>query len=272
MLKKLLHYDLKPIFKYWWIAALTSFAISLLGGGSITVIRGGDEPPVLVFALAVITLMLTILCNAAFMILSEILAYLRYYRNFYTDEGYLTFTLPVKTTTLIHSKLLMATITMGATFLVMLINVITMLLIGFGVNPAFWKELLFILSELWSHLGAYLILYVFLGILLSLAFFILSNLLIFCCITIAALLAKKAKVFCAIALIYASSGVISAVIQLFGTLALYGAYRWVEDIPEYAINPLVSVGLLGLIAFVAALATLCYLGHYRMIDRKLNLS
>ena len=38
MLKKLLKYDLKSVFKYWWIAAVTSIGLSALGGLCISIV------------------------------------------------------------------------------------------------------------------------------------------------------------------------------------------------------------------------------------------
>lgn len=39
MLKKLLKYDLKAVFKYWWIAAISTLGLSVLGGFAVTVLR-----------------------------------------------------------------------------------------------------------------------------------------------------------------------------------------------------------------------------------------
>ena len=270
MLKKLLRYDLAPIFKYWWIAALTSFVVSLLGGGCITILRADPKPPVILTAIAGAGLVLIVFCNIAFVILAEILSYLRYYRNFYTDEGYLTFTLPVKTTTLIASKLIMVSITMVATGLILMLNIFSMVALGFGGD--FWNEITTILSELWAQLGLYLPLYAFLAILLILVLCVFSSLLVFCCITIAAILAKKAKVFCAIALMYAVSGVTSAIFQLFSYLSMFGAFDWLERLPESSVKPFIALFLVGLIAFIATLSAAAYLAQYRMIDRKLNLA
>ena len=54
---------------------------------------------------------------------------IRYYRNLYTSEGYLTFTLPVKTDLVIHSKVITGTVWM---FLTYFCTAIALLLAGGG--------------------------------------------------------------------------------------------------------------------------------------------
>ena len=38
MMKKLLKYDLRAIFKYWWIVALSSLGLSFIGGISLKIL------------------------------------------------------------------------------------------------------------------------------------------------------------------------------------------------------------------------------------------
>ena len=78
MLKKLLKYDLKSIFKYWWIVAVTSFALSLLGGGCIALMASEKELPLAVYTIATIVLILVILSFGAFSILSLILVFMHF--------------------------------------------------------------------------------------------------------------------------------------------------------------------------------------------------
>ena len=106
MLKKLLKYDLKSVFKYWWIAAIASLGLSAAGGFCISVMMAEKDVPALIAVLIVLTLLFSIIGIVAFSILSYILLYVRFYKNFFTDEGYLTFTLPVKRSQLLNSKLI----------------------------------------------------------------------------------------------------------------------------------------------------------------------
>ena len=132
MLKKLLRYDLKSVFKYWWIAAIASFCLSILGGGSIATLASEHNDSALLTAGAGIGVFITIMGLCAFTLSATILIFVRFYKNFFTDEGYLTFTLPVRRSQLINSKLIMSILVNFSTLLVFLIDIIFMLSIGLG--------------------------------------------------------------------------------------------------------------------------------------------
>ena len=91
MLKKLMRYDFKSVFKLWWIAALSTVVLSLIGGGISTFFTANmfteKEIPTPILIVAVIVLIMVLLGFAAFAIFSEILVYFRFYKNLYTDEG-----------------------------------------------------------------------------------------------------------------------------------------------------------------------------------------
>lgn len=76
-------------------------------------------------------------------IITLIYLVVRYYRNLYTSEGYLTFTLPVKTDMIVHSKVITGSVWM---FLSYLFTVVSLLIAGAGfikatnVTPAELKE------------------------------------------------------------------------------------------------------------------------------------
>ena len=162
MLRKLLKYDFKSVFKYWWIAAVISLAISAAGGFAITALRSERELPTVVDVTAVTMLFVVALGFSAFALLSGILVFVRFYKNFFSDEGYLTFTLPVKRSQLLNSKLIMSGTTMLATIIVIIINVFFMLLIGFKdviFKPEFWESVTQICKELFDALGFYSVIY-----------------------------------------------------------------------------------------------------------------
>jgi len=43
MLKKLLRYDFKSVLRYWWIAALSTVGLALVGGWSISVFENQKQ-------------------------------------------------------------------------------------------------------------------------------------------------------------------------------------------------------------------------------------
>ena len=89
MLKKLLKYDFQSVMKYWWIAAISSLALSFVGGGCVSLLTREKELPDLVYPFIIFALILVILSFVVFYLMTFIFVFVRFYRNFFTDEGYL---------------------------------------------------------------------------------------------------------------------------------------------------------------------------------------
>lgn len=277
MLKKLLKYDFHSVFRYWWIAAISSLALSLLGSLCIKVLSANRELPLAINILSTLALILVFISYVAFALLSVILVYVRFYKNFFTDEGYLTFTLPVKRSHLLNSKLIMSTTTIILTVLVCAVNVTTMLCIGLSEHvftKEFGQELQLLWKTLTEELGLYLALYALEGILLVVASVIFSSLFIFCCITFASIITKKAKVLCAIAIYYVANGVFTFFVQLFSVFGMQSLATWLSKLPDTGggEKPVIALIFLGMILFIALFDALLYTLQYWMMDRKLNLS
>ena len=275
MLKKLLRYDFKPVLKYWWIAAVTSFVLSLVGGGFITPLAADNEPPVMVQVASVVVLILVVLGYAAFLLLSQILVFARFYKNFFTDEGYLTFTLPVKRTDLLNAKLILSATTTFVTAVVTVINVLVLLCVGFRdevFTQKFFASVVKFISDMVQELGVYLIVYILEAFVLFVLSIIFSNLFIFCCITIASIITKKAKVLTAIGIYYVSNGIFTSVVQILYMFGITALSTWLYNLPDYSITPTILLILLCGILFMAIFCAILYTLQYWMIDRKLNLS
>lgn len=275
MLRKLLKYDFKAMFKYWWIAALISILLSLIGGGCISLLQSDKVLPDAINIIAILILVLIIFGYAAFSFVTVILVFTRFYKNFYTDEGYLTFTLPVKRAQLLNSKLIMSTFAMFATGLMCVINVCLMLCIGFFdeiFSKAFWDELAYIFSYLSDVLGAYLLVYMIEILLLIILYIVFSNLFLFCCITFASIITRKAKVITAIGIYYGVSSVCTFIVQIFLSFGVDSLSYWLSGISVAAEQGIFALILLCILLFVALLCSLLYTLQYWMMDRKLNLS
>ena len=275
MLRKLLKYDFQSVFKYWWIAAITSFVLSLIGGGFVTPIASGKETPTMVTIASIIVLSLVVLSNAAFALLSEILVFARFYKNFFTDEGYLTFTLPVKRIHLLNSKLILSVTTTFVTGVVCVINILTLLAIGFSktvFTKEFFVNLIEVISKTFNQLGVYLIIYILEALLLFILSIVFSSLFLFCCITFAAIITKKAKVITAIGIYYFANSIFSSIVQILYLFGFTSISSLLEKIPEYSVNAVVALMLLVAVLFMAAFSYILYILQYWMIDKKLNLS
>ena len=278
MLKKLLRYDLKSVFKYWWIAAIASIGLSTIGGLCLSIATTGKDVPPLIAVLIVFAVIFTIFGIIAFSILSLILVYVRFYKNFFTDEGYLTFTLPVKRSQLLNSKLISSVLTMCCTSAILIADIF--ILLALGIGQPFFDEFLtpFVqfISELFVELPIEGHLYIFTWAVLVLISFLLSSifstLFLFACITFAAVITKKAKVITAIGIYYAASGVMTGFLQILYMFGFTSIIDWIAELPQNTVKLFITAILLGITLALALVCLMLYTLEYFMLDRKLNLS
>ena len=274
MLRKLLKYDFKSVFKYWWIAALSSFALCLAGGGCINVLQIERDLPTVVDTTAGLFLGLSIVGIIAFMLISVIFVYTRFYKNLFTDEGYLTFTLPVKRTTLLNSKLITSVATIIATMLVASINVMVMLAVGFSevfFSKSFWKEFKYAVNLIFEYLKGYSVVYLLEGILIAVSLTVFSVLFVFCCITFASIITQKARVITAIGIYFGANMLFSFVVEIFTLFGISGIIQYINAIAVKNQYPIVSLVLLGVILLISVFCSMLYTLQHYMIDRRLNL-
>lgn len=108
MLGKCLKYDFKETFKLWWVGALVSLLSALPLSLLIFSIMNDMGDTSTAFPWQVFLLMICWIGMIVGMMISLLSVYVRYYRHFFGKEAYLTFTLPVKRTTLFTSKYITA--------------------------------------------------------------------------------------------------------------------------------------------------------------------
>lgn len=286
MLKKLLKYDLMSVWRIWWIQALTVLGLSVLGAISLRIIISetlGDTMFGIFYVFAGLFIILSFIGIAGSMIANSLLIYVRFYKHFFTDEGYLTFTLPVSRKKLLLSKSLNALIWTACEVILITISVGIFLLIsppmeqgGFLINTIIYKELFSALAMAWQNIGAWLIVYVIEVLIILLCYYILSMSIVYCCITIGAIIAKKNKLFAAIGIYYLTNAVISFVAQLLlflGIAALSGGLIIIlENASPFANHCVAAMLLLIGCAAMALFAALAYFITLDMLERKLNLS
>lgn len=276
MLKKVIRYDFKAILKYWWIAALSSFALAWVGAGCMEINNSEKELTGAVYILSTLGSVLVIFSFIAFFILTEILVFLRFYKNFFTDEGYLTFTLPVKRSHLLSSKIITSWSTLIATGIILMIDVGIIAVIGLRkeiFTPEFIKDVSLVIDELIKNVGIpYLILYALEIIVIGLLASISSVLFMFVCITIASVITKKAKVITAIGIYYGANGALTFILQLFLVFGISALSNWLEEMSDSTL--LMFGGLAGLILLllISIFCGILYAIQYWLLDRKLNLS
>ncbi len=264
MLKKLIRYDLKYLFRYWWIVALATLPISVVGGLAFSTIResSGDATVFQTIA-AALGMMGTTVTMSALMILPTVLNAVRFYKNLYSDEGYLTFTLPVERREILKAKLISAMILQASTIILLLVDgSILASFAGLSIDP--------IVAVLTEFKTIYLLLIAEVLILILEAG-LFSILLVYACISFGAMITKKYKVLAAVGIYYAVGSVISGVGQFFyftgiamASGVIFGSEQNGEIVAAIILIPMIT--LLG-----AAVMGLFTLVHWQM-DRKLNLS
>ena len=293
MLKKCLRYDLQAISRIWWILAATMMGAALVASLALRAfleISTDPDAEEVLFILAMIGMigaMLCIMAMVAALVISVILVYWRMYTNFYTDEGYLTFTLPVKRSTLYLSKVLTAAIVETATLLIFLLGVILILLIappstysGQIINPVALTSVGDLFGYLASGIfgisgGGWTVVWV----IAALPFLLLSQLyasgLVFLCMTIGSVIAKKHKLLAAIGLYYGFTAAISFVSQFAALFLSAGIVGTIGIAVTGGITTLgVTVTAIILIAdlVMACLAALLHFITVHLLEKKLNLA
>lgn len=279
MLSKLFKYDFKAMLRFWWIAALAVTGLSIVGGLSFTVITSDKVLPTGVAIVLYLVLMLIYFAFIAFTILTTVSIFIRFYKNFFSDEGYLTFTLPVKKTQLLNSKILSAFLTNTMTGAVIFTNIVIIVCITFHkqiFNRIFLNDIISAFVEFFSDLTVTDVLYLITWIIEIIAILIIASisslLLLYLCITLGSVITKKAKVVVAIAIYY---GVINVSAFIYAILYLFGlesALVWLSYIPESTGDIIITLVLLAIILLMSSIGMLMYAIEYKMLDKHLNLS
>lgn len=275
MLKKLLRYDFKSLLKFWWIAAVSTVGLALLGGWSITIFDSDKDLPEMLYIVAMLAAIIAVLGGVAFAIMTVILLFSRFYKNFFTDEGYLTFTLPVKRSSLLNSKLISGTATVLMTGFVIVVDILIALCIAYHeyiFTQEFWSDLFKAIADYFERYGGYAVFAIVQSIVSALLTVVISVLFAYCCITIASIIAKKAKVITAIAIYYIANSTVVFGLTMYNLFAMGTLYDWIYDLPAYYENPTMALVTLCSLLFKGIFCAVLYVFQYWMLDKKLNLS
>lgn len=191
-----------------------------------------------------------------------ILLYFRFYKNLLTEEGYLMFTLPVKTSQLVLAKLITASVLTLLSIAVIALSLLCIVAAS-GNYPLIKETFHSVLAELSTEIG------------LSTSAILLE----FSLLILISLLMNIVTVYLAIALgqlfsghrqigAFASYGVIYLLIQLLSLAVVFILILFKGmDYLEHADNTLILL-MLPLMVFVFFA---CYLGTIKLLREKLNL-
>ena len=292
MLGKLLKYDLRSVGRFWWIAMLTMIGASFSTSVSYRLYLelsmsqaylSGENNVLIALAMMALNIIsiISLVVIGASLIFVAVLIYVRYYKHLFTDEGYLTFTLPVSRKQIYFSKLVNAGLWLMLSELVLFACAMVMLVI---VIPSYGKGIIafdtlegmldtFVNS--FKERGGWMILQGILGVLLAFAATMLSVGVVYFCITLGATVAKRAKIIVGIGTYY----LIDVVTRIFGTALGIVPMVWVivillkfSETNIHLFNGATSIMMLMFFAIVSLLAAFFHCLTLNILERKLNLS
>ena len=278
MLRKLLKYDFGAVIKLWCIGALAVLVLAMGGGFCQRILNSGRELHGIIDLTANMGMLLSALGILAFSVLTLIFLALRFYKNFFTDEGYLTFTLPVKLHKLINAKLILIFTVMFMTGLLLYLASFLGEVIG---SENYFETLQYRFDNIketvdYLQKGGYLgwaVLYIV--ELVGIGFFmtLFNYLFLFCCITFGSIVAKRAKVAASIGIYFGANFVFSIVVAIFMSFGISAFILWVgtAKLTETQGMQIAAAVMFGIMALMAMLCSLLYTLQYRLLDRKLNL-
>ena len=288
MLKKCLKYDLQAVGRIWWILAASmagAFLVATLFLRILLETATQPDPEGAILLLSIFGGLIAFLCIFAIfaaLTVSIILVYWRTYTHFYTDEGYLTFSLPVKRSTLYLSKVLTSAIVETSIVLLFILGISLMLLVvppsesGELLNTVVFKSLFEGLQYLADLKGSGW--FLAWGIaLLPLPFIcqFFSSGMTFLCLTVGSVIAKKHKLLAAIGIYYGVSAVLSTIWQ-FAVYFLSTGFAGFFEICFSASDTISGLSLTAVILIVdLAFACMAAVAHFitvNLIERKLNLA
>ena len=263
MLGRLLKYEFKSINRLAIPISAIALIAAIMGALALKVVVNAPENaaaiPTLICVLCVIASAVAIF---AYTVVVWILLLHRFYTNMYTDEGYLTFTLPVKPKLLIISKLITAVVWSLISTVIVVLSVFV--IITFGTSESLvnfqWLEGFKELSAVGfnaSHL-------VF-GAIYLLTSVVFSFLIIYLSITIAAVITRKHKILVAIGVYYG----ISTVVSIFTTLGEIVPNMLMNNAEEF--GRVITVWNWFGIAIYIVFSVVAFVVCNELMKRKLNL-
>ena len=288
MLKKCLKYDFAALMRTWWILAVSMLGAGVLAGlgfrffSQCMVADNVNEGLAILSAFVALGSYFCILAMIMGMTVSFILIFWRIYTHFYTDEGYLTFTLPVKRSTLYLSKVISATVLQAATIGVLMLGILFMVVVvppteggEFFISMDWLAGIGDFLRMLVDLAGWWLLLWVPVTFAIVILLALFQTGLIYLCITIGAVMAKRHKLVAAIGIYYGVNMAVGIVGEILLLLLASGiaAIIYAAAAAGGAVLGLTVTAIL--VIFALALAVLSAILHFMTVnklERKLNLA
>ena len=279
MFRKLLKHEWKSTGPLLGFLSLGALGIGVVGAVVLRVLIAYGEKPVesdsaltLMIPMLGLTLLLLILGLIAYGIGTEIYLLIRFYKNKFTDEGYLTFTLPVNSHQIFLSSLVYILIWQVISIVTTLAAVVIAITFGTAQTGLVNTEAFTVMGEigevfieLFRTVGSEE--YLVLTELKELFKWLAGILLMMTSVTVGAIITKRLKLLVAVGIYYGANmviGMITGFISIFSMLAptVWGISQQMTLITGVVIELLLQIGL--------ALGGY-FLSTYLMRRKKLNL-
>lgn len=268
MFTKLLKQEWRATRGILGVLCLICLSAALLGGGAmrfLVKVSSDAEEQNLLVVLCVLTMIASILAIAVCLVASLFLSIWRFYKSRFTDEGYLTFTLPVTAHQIVLSSMANSAIVIVLATFTGIAGYGVLFLLGIsgveGFWPALWEVSPRLLQLLREALASIQPGHVILSVLSFLVGFACELVILMLAVTTGAVIAKKHKILAAIGVYYGINMVLS-VVSTVSMLTLASGSQ-----SELLTRFLGTSGLLGL-----AITAGGYFLMYYLIDKKLNLN
>ena len=287
MLRKLFRYDMKYTARLVLPLMLLTLGTTLLGSIAMKLLTnmgytgGGDETMgriLLTIALGLIVAG-SVFILVAFAVISSFIVFVRFYKNFFSDEGYLTHTLPVKSSTHMFSKTWSTLLWVIITLLAVVFFVFIYMLIGAAPHGSlFDTEVLRDIGSFFQTLGATMtpsrLLIGIETVLMILTSIVFATFMIFTAITIGAVVAKKHKILAAIGFYYLINMVVSVVTVLLFFIVIFASSGNLMLAGSLFSHPegVIHFSLLFFIVLYLVLSAGGFALCNRLIKRRLNLA
>ncbi len=266
MLKKLFGYDMRSLRRFGVPALFALLFLAVVGAGNMAIfITYTDQPTGSFISAATLTSsgMLIFLIYTLIMLVPvfiSVMACVDFYRSTATDEGYLTFTLPVPAWKILLSKLLAsflweAIVAVAAIFAAGMVTFVGVVpIVGWGEFILSFREIWF--SIPWETFPWPLFVLALLSVLLQA---VNSQILYFAAVFFGAVVANKHKVLCVIGCIFGINILYSLMSGIFN---LFSFVWTVQDL---------YVSLVIRCVFFAGIAVLAFFLTQQMMKKKVNL-
>ena len=274
MFAKLLKYEWRATRGFLGLLSLICLSAALVGGLSMRYlvwVSELDTQEDVAIVLSVLTMIFAFIAIVICCVAMELYAVWRFYKSRFTDEGYLTFTLPVTTHQILLSSFVNCLISMVCALAALMVGYLVLLLLGFSALdnffPSLWEVLPLAIENLWrlfsGETGAFLAqltLGVVTGVLNSTVVMMLA-------VTIGSILAKKHKVLAAIGVYYGINMVMSLITSVLGVVLGLSVYSSQSSGMDVLSSMMLMESGLFLIVAVGG-----YFLMYVLVHRKLNLT